>query len=408
MLSLSEQTKTMKTIFIIANFTRPFNGIVDGRFLFLAEELTKRDNVRVELITSSFSHGTKKQKPVPKQEEYKTKITFCHEPGYIKHAGLKRLWSHHVWGKNVTQYVKSLPKPDCIYCAIPSLTAAVEMAKYCEQNHIRYIVDVQDLWPEATFMVIKNKLLRSAALPMTWFVYKAYSKADAVVAVSQTYVDRVLSVNTKSKGNLAVFLGNDGSVFDRKRVASEIDTSKNIRLCYVGSMSASYDIKCAIDAIAIVNGRGNLSVELEFVLMGDGPMRTSFEDYAKKKNVYCDFRGRQPYDQMVAQMCECDIMLNPIVKGSAASIINKVGDYALSGRPVINTQECQEYRDLIDTYHCGINCAVGHAEQVANAIITLANDATLRQEMGDNHRRLGNERFDRRNTYQQIVNLVLE
>jgi len=205
----------MTSIVIIANFCRPFDGIVDGRFLFLAEELCKETNVEVELITSSFSHRTKTQKPIPNQNAYKCKLTYCYEPGYISHAGLKRLWSHRVWGKNVAKYVKSLPKPDCVYCAIPSLTAAVEMAKYCKKNNIKFVIDVQDLWPEATFMLIKNKFLRKFAAPMTWYVNKAYRAADCVVAVSQTYIDRVMSVNTKAKHTLNVFLGNNGEVFER-------------------------------------------------------------------------------------------------------------------------------------------------------------------------------------------------
>ena len=51
----------MKTIIIIANFCRKFDGTVNGRFLYLAEMFAKR-GFRVELITSDFDHGTKKYK----------------------------------------------------------------------------------------------------------------------------------------------------------------------------------------------------------------------------------------------------------------------------------------------------------------------------------------------------------
>lgn len=180
-----------------------------------------------------------------------------------------------------------------------------------------------------------------------------------------------------------------------------------IKLCYVGSLSHSYDIKCVIDALHRIKASKAQSPQIEFIIMGDGPLRKDFEDYAVKKRVSCTFTGRLAYEDMVAKMCECNIVVNPIVKGSAASIINKVGDYALSGLPVINTQECQEYRNLIDEYHCGINCEVGSSEQVAEAILKLANEIDLRFEMGKNHRRLGVEKFDRRNSYKHIVDLIL-
>lgn len=105
-------------------------------------------------------------------------------------------------------------------------------------------------------------------------------------------------------------------------------------------------------------------------------------------------------------MCSCDAVVNCIVADAAQSITNKVGDYALSGLPVISTQECQEYRDLVEKYNCGINCRVGNADDVANAIELLMNDKNLCKIMGLNARRLGEERFDRRQSYQNIINLL--
>ena len=42
---------------------------------------------------------------------------------------------------------------------------------------------------------------------------------------------------------------------------------------------------------------------------------------------------------MVGMLGVCDIAVNSISKGAAQSIINKHGDYAAAGLPVVNTQE---------------------------------------------------------------------
>jgi glycosyltransferase involved in cell wall biosynthesis len=111
---------------------------------------------------------------------------------------------------------------------------------------------------------------------------------------------------------------------------------------------------------------------------------------------------------MVGKICSCDIVVNPIVKGSAASIINKVGDYALSGLPVINTQECEEYRTHVATRGCGINCAVGNANEVADAIEQLALNPDMRKRMGAANRRFAEECFDRRSTYSRILSFIAQ
>ena len=395
-------------IVIIANFPANLDGSrAKGRFLYLGEMLCGRGH-HVELIVSDFDHGKKAPRDLDaiKQEAYKTKITLLHEPGYPNNISLQRLWSHYQWGKNVELYLNSISKPDVVYCAIPSLTASVNAAKYCKKNGVKFIVDVQDLWPEAFVLAIKNKLLQQAFKPISWYVNKAYREADVIIAVSETYANRAQEANKKKTKVLSVFLGNDGALFDEARKSQIIERPLGVlQLCYIGTLGYSYDLKCAIDAVAIYNKETDVP-PLQFLIMGGGPLKEEFENYAREKAIDAVFTGALPYHEMVARMCNCDILINPIVKGAAQSITNKVGDYALAGLPVVSTQENSEYRQLLDTYKCGINCRVGNAQDVADALIKLAKDSELRKKMGENARHFGIEKFDRRETYKRIVEAI--
>lgn len=393
-------------IVIIANFTLGLDGEQVGRFSYLMERLSGRGH-SVELITTDFSHGAKKRRPIPRQDLYKSKITLIHEPGYKKNVSIKRLFSHWVWGWNVYKYLKTIAKPDVVYCAVPSITVARLTAKYCQHSNVKFVTDVQDLWPEAFCMSIHNKLLQKLFLPMEYCVNKAYAASDLAVAVSDTYVNRTLSVNKKNAKGVSVFLGNDGALFDSERGKYNVERNGDeLLLCYIGGLKDSYDIPCVIDAMALVEADKQFNQTVRFVVIGDGPFRQRFEQYAKEKQINCTFMGSKPYTEMASLLCSCDMCVNPIVKGSAASIINKVGDYALSGLPVINTQESPEYRALIEEYQCGINCECGNAEQVAQAIEDLAADKELRKQMGENSHLLAVEKFDRRNTYNKIIEAV--
>ena len=96
----------------------------------------------------------------------------------------------------------------------------------------------------------------------------------------------------------------------------------------------------------------------------------------------------------------------PFVLRYLEIVTNKVGDYAMSGLPVVNTQENREYRQLVEKYKCGINCECENVDDIANAIIKLSSDLDLRIKMGINSLTLDKEKFDRDNTYNEIVNAI--
>ena len=393
-------------IVIIANFTRLLDGERENRFSYLADAFAKRGH-EVELVITDFYHGTKKPRPEPHYDKYPFKITMCHEPGYAKNVSIQRLYSHHVWGRNVLKYLQRSPRPDVVYAAVPSLTAAAKAAAYCRKNGVKFVTDVQDLWPEAFQMAVNNKYLQKAFLPMMRLANRSYREADLAVAVSETYVSRTLSVNRKGAKGLSVFLGHDGTLFDAGVGQYKVDRQgEEMLLCYIGSMSESYDIPCVLQALKIVKDRNLSPLPVRFVLIGDGAFRCKFEEMAREVYPNSTFLGKKPYAEMAGLLSSCDIAINPIVKGSVASIINKVGDYAQAGIPVINTQESPEYRALVESYGCGINCECGNPESIAEAIGRLTSDAELRKKMGEASSRLCKERFDRRSTNGKIIEAV--
>lgn len=395
----------MKDIVIIANFCRDFSETDNGRFMYLCKELSREHSV--EIITTDFNHGKKKPKE-PLVHNWPFKITFLHDPGYKKNISIKRFMSHRKWGKNVKKYLKERKKPDVIYCSVPSLTGPLAAAKYCEKNGIKFIVDIQDLWPEAFKMVLRIPVVSDIIFaPFNWLANGIYKRADEIVAVSDTYVKRGLSVSKKCSQGHSVFLGTRLETFDGFAKESAVERPQGeLWLGYCGTLGASYDITCVIDALVIVREKGFESPK--FMIMGEGPRKDEFEAYAAKKGVNATFTGRLPYDEMCGILCACDMVVNPITKGAAQSIINKHSDYAASGLPILNTQESAEYRALVTEYNMGFNCENNNAEEIAEKIIFLIQNPNERETLGKNARRCAEEKFDRKNTYGEIIDLILQ
>ena len=101
----------------------------------------------------------------------------------------------------------------------------------------------------------------------------------------------------------------------------------------------------------------------------------------------------------------CDMVINPIVGTSVASIINKHADYAACNKPVLNTQKSEEYRKLITEYKMGFNC--DSAEEICKSLSLLMNDELLRITMGNNARKCAEKLFDRAVSYHQLVRAIL-
>lgn len=397
----------MKDILIISHFVDFHFEEGNDRFCYIANKLALLGN-SVEMITSDYIHSKKcyRNGDNPLILELDYKVTILHEPYYKRNVSLKRIYSHKVFGQNVGRYLKTRKKPDIMYCAVPALDEGKVVAEYAIKNNIRFIIDIQDLWPEAFGMVFDVPLISNFLFyPMKRKADFIYAAADEIIGVSQTYVDRALMVNKKCKEGKSIYLGTNLDYFD-SLLELKIDKPKDeIWLAYIGTLGHSYEINMVIDSLSILKERKIDNIK--FIIMGDGPLRSLFEGYAKKRKVWTEFVGMLKYEKMVPLLGSCDIAINPIKSGSAGSIINKVGDYAAAGLPVINTQESVEYRNLLEEYQAGFNCKNGDSRDVANKLEKLVEDKDLIKRIGENNRRLAEEKFDRKNTYESILQELL-
>lgn len=397
-----------KDILIIAHFTQLPGEAGNGRFHYLAQRIDKT-KANVELVTTDFSHGRKKHRSISLGELNQAgyEITLIHEPGYKKNISGIRYLSHYIMARNLKKYLYGRKKPDVIYCAVPPPSVAKVAAKYAQKNGVRFIIDVQDIWPDAYKMFFNKPPISDLLfLPVERTVNYVYCAADEIVAVSETYAERALKVNKKCRDAKVVFLGTELKAFDEMAKKFAVDTSgkREIWLAYVGTLSHSYDIPCVIDALSILKAKG--VTNLKFVVIGDGPLRAEFEQYAEDKGVWVEFMGRLEYGRMVGLLSCCDIAVNPIVEGSGGSIINKHADYAAAGLPVLNTQESPEYRKLVNEWQMGLNCKNGDPSDLARNLLIIYNDAALRNQLGTNSRKLAEEKFDRNKAYIDIFDLI--
>jgi len=391
-------------VLIIAHYCGDLDGRYSNRFVYIAKLLSVHFDV--ELITSDFYHTKKEKKKVT--GEYPFKITLIEEPRYPKNVSIKRLFSHWVFGRNLRSYLKTKNDKCIVYASFPSFSIAKEALEHSQRVDGFLVVDIQDLWPESFKPFIgKNTISKAIIKYFSKKVDLLFLQSQGIVTVSKTYLKRADGLTNDSVFKLPVYIGADN--FPQYSFENRFPDNKSniVRLLYLGSLGESYDIITAIKAFEMAKEKLNRSISLEFDIIGDGPKRKYFEVFANSISSSVKFKGLISYEEVQELIPNYDIGINPISGWSIASIINKHGDYAMASLPVLNTQNSEEYIELLKHYECGLTSSPESVEELASNMIKLASDVSLLTKMRKNARIMGDEMFNRSLTYKVIVdNLV--
>lgn len=399
----------MKKIAIIAMATALKNEKGYTRFTFLADMLVKR-GYEVDLITSSFQHWEKKQrnKENIKREKCLYNVVLVDEPGYKKNIDLNRLFSHYILARNLRKKLLRGKKYDLIYNVIPPNGTAKIAGKYANREKIPFVVDVEDLWPEAMKMVLDIPFLTDIIyFPLRWNAEQVYKMANGIIGTSDEYRDRAFKKRRKNIVNDTVYVGIELKAFDSgvEKYKDKIEKNANeFWVTYAGTLGASYDIKTLISAASLLKKEGYDSIKIK--VLGNGPMKEELENMAKSIHCNVDFLGYIEFEKMAAYLYKSDILVNSFVKKAPQSIVNKIGDYLAAGKPMINTCSSKEFSEKVVKDGFGINVEAENAVELAKAMKEFFFNKEKCVEMGRNARKIVEKEFDREVSYEKIVKMI--
>ena len=320
-----------------------------NRFWYLAELLSQSHDVL--LITSNFKHYDKsfrRPEDAESASQGRLKVMLLEESGYGKNVSLDRVKSHHVFVKHFEQWLNNCRpgEQDVIFSAYPLIATNLLLGEHKARLGYKLIIDVQDVWPESFSSVVPFlKKIPHNLLPFSSRANRAYRYADALVAVSQTYLDRAKEANPNVPGEV-VYIGADFPKLDAAP-AKDFGDDKT-RFFYLGTLSYSYD------------------VETEMMSVAKG----------------------------------CDISVNAIHSYAMQSITNKLSDYMALQKPILNSQVNDEVAEVLTLLpHADYRSGdVDSFVQAAKDILARKNDPVQSDEIV--------RRFKRDVAYQKIVNLI--
>ncbi|MGB0238025.1 MAG: glycosyltransferase family 4 protein [Cycloclasticus sp.] len=211
---------------------------------------------------------------------------------------------------------------------------------------------------------------------LKWFTKKAVRFADEVTAVSQYTADLVQRELAISKKIRVIYNGVDESSFVPS--LNKTRTNGEIKVLFSGNLSSRKGAQWLLPILNKLNS--NVTILYTSGLRGAGELA----NHPRLVNV-----GRVAYADMPALYQSADILLFPTVRegfGLAAA------EAMACGLPVVATN-CSALPELIDNGKGGFLCELGNVDEFASRVNLLADNETLRKEMGGYNRVKVEERF---------------
>lgn len=311
-----------------------------------------------------------------------------------------RVWAWLKFYRKAKKLARRLPAPDLIYASSTPLTIGELGRKLSRHLQVPYVYECVDVWPDVPIGMgyIRNPLLISWLNLRTGRIYRA---ASETVALSEGMRDQVLSHDEVSPAKVQVIHnGCDPDAFPY--VARE--PRQPVQVIYTGTVGLAN----GADAIVrLARAVAAIRDDIHFTVLGDGNDLARVKSLAKENEAgNLQFVARVPKEEVAGMLDRADIGLVTFApfKVLEANSANKFYDYLASGLPVVTNYEGWQAAYMRE-WNCGLSGPMGDDEALLANILRLADNPVLRQEMGQNGRKLVEEKFDRKQLALRLLEL---
>jgi glycosyltransferase involved in cell wall biosynthesis len=284
-------------------------------------------------------------------------------------------------------------KPDAVVSSINSSTQSIIAAIIRQFYKVPFIL-YSESWTEkyrnknrASWEVMIHKIINN------WVTLKA----DSLVvggSNSKAY-HQVLGVDTRK-----IFLAYQSTIdhsLKAENYNKVVGNDTSIRILYFSRIVESKGLGILIMSFKrLVDNYHNIKL----IIAGDGPFKPNCEALVKELQVpHVVFLGSIPNEEAWRVFIESDIFVLPcsgIKRGEGWGLV--INEAASMSLPIITTNAVGAVGDLVINEKNGFVVQAGDIFELSNAIRILVEDGLLRKSMGEESRKL----FEEKNSYQKM------
>ena len=289
-------------------------------------------------------------------------------------------------------------KADCVFTfEVSPMTQALIGVWYGKRRNVPHVLYVQDLWPENVEIVtgIRSKLILNPIGKMVNYIYRNCHK---ILATSPSFVEKIRERVT-DKPEKVMYWPQYAEEFymplEHKPVP-EITADDRFKVIFTGNVGFAQGLSVLPQTAKYLKESGTDKVC--FVIVGDGRYKQQLigEIAACEVEDMFILVDRQPAQRIPELLAACDaafvsFMDDPLFE---RTIPAKLQSYMACGMPIVAAASGETVR-VIREAMCGVCCAMGDAEALAQEIISLKGRKDLK-DMGNRARTYFEENYDKK------------
>lgn len=316
--------------------TLPSEGWREYRSAMLARALAAR-GCTVRWWISDIEHRSKQRRKAGIADPLlPPEITIEVVPAraYQRNISLGRVLYERSFAAGFSRTSRTLPVPDLIVLADPSLFFAGPIAHYARRAGVPFVLDVLDLWPELFAITLPAPLRRYDTRifgPLYRRRDRLIQQAAAVVAVTADYMAEVTRRMQPARSQI-VYLGVDRSTFGPP--GPDFRTGTMLNVIYAGTLGEAYDIPVVLAAIEHM---AEAERPVRFTIAGDGPWQSRVRTLAAQYPRHVVFLGQVPASSLAVHYAAAHIGLASYASGSTVSMPVKFFDYMAAGLATVGS-----------------------------------------------------------------------
>lgn len=294
----------------------------------------------------------------------------------------------------------------------PIQGAMAALVKKCRRDHIPFIYNLQDIFPDSlvgTGLAKKDGILWKIGRIIEDFTYR---NADKIIVISQDFKRNIMAKGVPEEKIEVIYNWVDEqAVVNIPRNENKLFEKYNLNpnkfyITYCGNIGLTQNMDLLLDVAKELSTEENI----HFVLVGEGADKARVKSRVENENINnISFLPFQPYEDIshVFSLGNAGLIISKPGVGEN-SVPSKTWSIMSAECPVIANFDENEIKTILTENNCGIFTKAGDKEAFKNAILELYNNKDKAVQLGKNGRQFVMENLTREIGTSKYVKVVKE